>query len=136
MRTSTAKLIVFVIIPVIVLIIIGGFYLLKIKPIRFTVVNYALKYSMNKLVKEGNITKEAATRLQYALRDLVNTAEEFELTKEEERLFSQEVMKFVEPLEKLDKKEKLTDEEVQQIIDAIGEMRMKIIEIVKQREQG
>lgn len=136
MRTSTAKLIVFVIIPVIILIIIGGFYLFKIKPIRFAVVNYALKYSMNKAVKEGNITREAATRLQNALRDLVNTAEEYELTKEEERLFSQEVMKFVEPLEKLDKKEKLSDEEVQQIIDAIGEMRMKIIEIVKQREQG
>jgi len=134
MRTSNAKLIVFVIIPVIVLIIIGGFYLLKIKPIRFTAVNYALKYSMNKLVKEGNITREAAARLQYALRDLVNTAEETKLTKEEERLFSQEVLKFVEPLEKLDKKEKLTDEEVQQIIDAIGEMKLKIIEIVKQRE--
>jgi len=91
---------------------------------------------VNKSVNEGKLSREAADKLQYALKDLVNTAEEFELTKEEERLFSQEVLKFVEPLEKLDKKEKLTDEEVQQIIDAIGEMKLKIIEIVKNREKG
>lgn len=136
MRSSTAKIIVFVIIPVIILIIIGGFYLFKIKPIRSTIIDFALKYGVNKAVKEGNITREAADKLQYALRDLVTTADEAELTKEEERLFVKEIMKFVEPLDKLDKKEKLTDEEVQQIIDAIGEMKMKIIEIVKQREQG
>ena len=136
MRVSTAKLIVFVIIPVIVLIIIGGFYLLKIKPIRLTVVNYALKYSMNKLVKEGNITREAANKLQYALKDLVNTAEEANLTKEEERWLSLEVFKYIEPLDELDNKEKLTDEEVQQIIDAFGQIKLKIIEIVTKRGKG
>ncbi len=135
MRSSTTKLIVFVIIPVIILIIIGGFYLLKIKPIRFAVVDYALKYSMNKAVKEGKISRDAASKLQYALRDLVTTADEVKLTEEEERLFSQEVLKLVQPLNMLDEKEKLTDEEVQQIIDAIGEMKLKIIEIVKQREK-
>jgi len=126
----------FVILPVLVLIIVGGIYLLKIKPIRYAVVNYMLKYSFNKAVEEGRLTKEAATKLQYALQELAKTAEEADLTKEESDWFAQEVLKYVEPLEKLENEEKLTDEDVQKLLDVFKEMRLKIIEIVQKRGQG
>jgi len=136
MRGPVVKLIFFVILPVLVLIVAGGIYLLKIKPIRYAFVDHVLKYSFNKSVKEGKLSREAATKLQYAVRDLVRTAEEADLTEEEEERFAQEVLKHVEQLEKLDNEEKLTDEDVQKIVDAFKEMRLKIIEIVQKRGRG
>jgi len=133
MRGSVAKLIFFVVLPVLVLIIAGGIYLLKIKPIRYAFVDHVLKYSFNKSVKEGRLTREDATKLQYALRGLVRTVEEADLTKEEKELFNQEGLRLGGPLEKLEKEEELTDEDVQKIVDAIREMELKIIEIVKKR---
>ena len=125
----------FVILPVLVLIVVGGYYLLQLKPIRYAVVDFAIKYSMNKAVKEGRLNQESANKLRFTISGLVKTAEEANLTKEEERWFSQEVLRLVEPLEKLEKEEKLSDEDVQTIIDAIEQMRLKIIEIVNKREE-
>ena len=138
MKEGTLKFILLVIIPVVILIGVGIYYIFQIPQVQYNALKYVTNFTIDRRIRKGKISQNGGVQLKKAYNRFFQAQIKIYNSKLDRKKIEKEIDKMLEEKQIHQNREvikgrnkKLTDDEVSKVVNYLNEISQVLEQLLK-----